>query len=180
MADKPFLSYSIKRNFTASEWRSVNELVRDAIIAYSAVVGDAEGGSALYSEQNTKAGLRPKKLDPSRRMPIARKDQVYQEVIRLSSAPDTIGYFWLPRKMASFDYESAGKPCRFLALSILKLVDNEFPGSVVWRSCKATAEDWGIASRIVDSAYGTGPIAAPDIVELDLNIERPDHMDFRA
>ena len=71
MADKPFLSYSLKRNFTTADWRIINVLVKGAIVSYSQIVGGAGGDTTLYSEQNTKAGYRPKKLDPSRRMPVS-------------------------------------------------------------------------------------------------------------
>lgn len=180
MADKPFLSYSLKRNFTTADWRIINVLVKGAIVSYSQIVGGAGGDTTLYSEQNTKAGYRPKKLDPSRRMPISRKDQTYKDIIRVSSAPDTIGYFRLTRRRSTMDYAATGKPCRFLALSILKLVEEEFPGSVVWRSCKATDEDWRIASQIVESINGAGSMAVPDVTDSNMDITVPDHMDFRA
>lgn len=180
MADKPFLSYSLKRNFTTADWRLINVLVKGAIVGYSKIIDEAGGSAVLYSEQNTKAGYRPKKLDPSRRMPISRKDQTYKDIIRVSSAPDTIGYFRLTRRRSTMDYAATGKPCRFLALSILKLVEEEFPGSVVWRSCKATDEDWRIASKIVEAVSGPGSIAVPDVTGSNIDITVPDHMDFRA
>lgn len=180
MADNPFLSYSLKQNFTSANWRLVNDMAKRAIVTYLALFGGAEAGGALYSEQNTKAGLRPKKLDPSRRMPINRKDQVHQEVIRLSSDPGAIGYFCLSRRMASFEFDAVGKPCRFLALSVLKLIEEEFPGSVIWRSCHATDDDWRTASNIVESINGTSSIAIPDVVDSSLTILCPDYMDFRA
>jgi|6_EtaG_2_1085325.scaffolds.fasta_scaffold03439_5 hypothetical protein len=180
MADKPFLSYALKQNFTTADWRLINTLVKGAIVSYTEIIGEAGGSAVLYSEQNTKAGFRPKRLDPSRRMPISRKDQTFKDIIRVSSAPDSIGYFRLTRRRSTMDYAATGKPCRFLALSILKLIEEEFPGSVVWRSCNATSEDWRIASQIVESVNGPGSVAVPDAVDSDLDISPPDYMDFRA